>query len=111
MKLFYSPFHTFIHKSLVAAHEAGVHEQVTYVPTYPFFNNDGEDVSGQYSLAPINPLDKVPTLALALRPAARVAPPPTPLRRVGRRTLSLPRAAPRRHRYEHHFYGACPHHD
>ncbi|HBO13005.1 MAG TPA: glutathione S-transferase [Halieaceae bacterium] len=64
MKLFYSPFHTFIHKSLVAAHEAGVHEQVTYVPTYPFFNNDGEDVSGQYSLAPINPLDKVPTLAL-----------------------------------------------
>jgi len=64
LKLFYSPFHTFIHKSLVAAHEAGLHEQMTYVPTYPFFNNDGEDVSGQYSLAPINPLDKVPTLAL-----------------------------------------------
>lgn len=64
MKLFYSPFHSFIHKSLVAAHEAGVHEQITYVPTYPFRNNDGEDVSGQYSLAPINPLDKVPTLAL-----------------------------------------------
>lgn len=64
MKLFYTPFHTFVHKSLVAAHEAGVHKQVTFVPTFPFKNNDGEDVSGQYSLAPINPLDKVPTLAL-----------------------------------------------
>ncbi|RME66134.1 MAG: glutathione S-transferase family protein [Alphaproteobacteria bacterium] len=64
MRLFYSPFHSFIHKSLVAAHEAGVHQQVTYVPTFPFRNTDGEDVRGQYSLAAINPLDKVPTLAL-----------------------------------------------
>lgn len=64
MKLFYSPFHSFIHKSLVAAHEAGVHEKVTYVPTFPFRNCDGQDVRGQYSLSLINPLDKVPTLAL-----------------------------------------------
>lgn len=64
MKLFYSPFHSFIHKSLVAAHEAGIHEQVTYVPTFPFRNTDGEEVRGQYPLAPINPLEKVPTLAL-----------------------------------------------
>lgn len=64
MKLFYSPFHTFVHKALVAAHEAGIHDKITYVPTFPFRNNDGEDVSGQYSLSPINPLDKVPTLAL-----------------------------------------------
>ena len=64
MKLFYSPFHSFVHKSLVAAHEAGVHEQVTYVPTYVFYNNDGDYVAGEYSLAAINPLDKVPTLAL-----------------------------------------------
>ncbi len=64
MRLFYSPFHSFIHKSLVAAHEAGVHERIDYVPTFPFRNTDGVDVRGQYSLAPINPLDKVPTLAL-----------------------------------------------
>lgn len=64
MKLFYSPFHSFIHKALVAAYEAGVHDRLTCVPTFPFRNTNGEDVRGQYSLAPINPLDKVPTLAL-----------------------------------------------
>ncbi|GEQ98490.1 glutathione S-transferase [Iodidimonas gelatinilytica] len=65
MKLFYSPFHSFIHKALVVSHEAGLQDKISLVPTFPFRNRDGEDVSGQYSLAPINPLDKVPTLALA----------------------------------------------
>lgn len=64
MKLFYSPFHTFVHKALVTAHEAGVHDQIEYVPTFPFRNNDGDDVSGHYPIAEINPLAKVPTLAL-----------------------------------------------
>lgn len=64
MKLFYSPFSSLIHKSLVAAHEAGVHDQIEYVATFPFFNGDGDDVSGLYSLAEINPLSKVPTLSL-----------------------------------------------
>ena len=64
MKLFYSPFSSMIHKSLVAAYEAGVHEQIEYVATFPYRNNDGVDVAGQYSIAAINPLDKVPTLAL-----------------------------------------------
>ena len=36
MKLFYSPFHTFIHKVLVTIHEAGLWDDVTFVPTYPF---------------------------------------------------------------------------
>ena len=43
MKLFYSPFHTFIHKVLVTAHEAGLWDQIEFVPTYPFKNRDGED--------------------------------------------------------------------
>lgn len=64
MKLFYSPFHTFIHKVLVTLHETGNWDAVTFVPTFPFKNNDGEDVAGQYSVAALNPLDKVPTLAL-----------------------------------------------
>ena len=64
MKLFYSPFHTFIHKVLVTAHETGHWDAITFVPTFPFKNNDGEDVAGQYSIAALNPLDKVPTLAL-----------------------------------------------
>ena len=42
MKLFYSPFHTFIHKVLVTAHEAGLWNEITFVPTYPFKNRDGE---------------------------------------------------------------------
>ena len=35
VKLFYSPFHTFIHKVLVTIHEAGLWDEVTFVPTYP----------------------------------------------------------------------------
>ena len=64
MKLFYSPFHTFIHKVLVTIHEAGLWDEVTFVPTYPFFNRNGEAQGDKYSIAPINPLDKVPTLVL-----------------------------------------------
>ncbi len=64
MKLFYSPFHTFIHKVLVTAHEAGLWEDITFVATYPFKNRDGEDQGDNYSLSAINPLDKVPTLTL-----------------------------------------------
>jgi glutathione S-transferase len=64
MKLFYSPFHTFIHKILVTVHEAGQWDDITFVPTYPFKNRDGEDQGDAYSLAAIAPLDKVPTLTL-----------------------------------------------
>ena len=64
MKLFYSPFHTFVHKVLVIAHEAGLWDDITFVATYPFKNRDGEDQGDNYSIAAINPLDKVPTLAL-----------------------------------------------
>lgn len=64
MKLFYSPFHSFVHKVLVCAHETGHWDSLTRVATFPFKNLAGEMVRGQYSLAAINPLDKVPTLAL-----------------------------------------------
>ena len=64
MYLFYSPFHNFVHKSLVVAHESGVFDDVTFVPTYPFLNSKGEYVGGQYDLAALNPLAKVPYLAL-----------------------------------------------
>jgi glutathione S-transferase len=64
MKLFYSPFHTFIHKVLVTAHEAGLWDDITFVATYPFKNRDGEDQGDGYSIAAINPLNKVPTLVL-----------------------------------------------
>lgn len=63
MRLFYSPFHTFIHKVLVTAYEAGLWDEITFVPTYPFKNRDGEDQGDRYSIAPINPLGKVPTLS------------------------------------------------
>lgn len=56
MKLFYSPIHGFIHKVLVVAHEAGLWDKIEFVPIYPM--RDG------YSIAAINPLHKVPTLAL-----------------------------------------------
>ncbi len=62
MKLFYSPFHSFIHKVLVTAYEAGLWEQITFVPTYPFKNRDGVDQGDRYTIAKLNPLDKVPTL-------------------------------------------------
>lgn len=64
MKLFYSPFHSFIHKVLVTAHEGGLWQDITFVPTYPFKNRQGEDQGDAYSISDINPLDKVPTLAL-----------------------------------------------
>jgi glutathione S-transferase len=64
MKIFYSPFHTFIHKVLVTTHEAGLWDAVEFVPTYPFQNRAGEDQGNAYSIAALNPLDKVPTLAL-----------------------------------------------
>lgn len=56
MTLFYSPIHGFIHKVLVVAHEAGQWDKIEFVPIYPM--RDG------YSIAAINPLHKVPTLAL-----------------------------------------------
>lgn len=64
MQLFYSPFHDFIHKVLVVAHEAGVHESITRVPTFPFRNCSGEWVAGQYDISALNPLGKVPFLTL-----------------------------------------------
>jgi len=62
MKLFYSPFHGFIHKVLVTAHATGHWDDIEFVPTYPFRNRDGEDQGDDYSIADLNPLDKVPTL-------------------------------------------------
>ncbi len=56
MKLFYSPVHDFIHKSVVVAGEVGVWDQIEPVPVYP-------RMAG-YSIASINPLSKVPTVAL-----------------------------------------------
>jgi len=64
MKLFYSPFHTFIHKVLVTLHEAGLWDDMTFVPVYPYRNRDGVEQGDKYSIAAINPLDKVPTLTL-----------------------------------------------
>ncbi len=64
MKLFYSPFHGFIHKTLVVLHETGLWDRTEFVPTYPYRNRCGEFQGGRYSIAALNPLDKVPTLAL-----------------------------------------------
>jgi glutathione S-transferase len=64
LRIFYSPFHTFIHKVLVTAYEAGLWDDITFVATFPFKNLDGEDQGDKYSIAAINPLDKVPTLVL-----------------------------------------------
>jgi glutathione S-transferase len=64
MRLFYSPFHDFAHKVLVVAHEAGVADEITTVPSFPFRNLTGEWVAGRYDTTPINPLGKVPFLAL-----------------------------------------------
>lgn len=63
MKLFYSPFHTFIHKVLVTAHECGLWDDLERVATFPFKNLAGEDQGNAYDLSDINPLNKVPTLA------------------------------------------------
>lgn len=64
MRLFYSPFHDFVHKVLVVVHEAGLADQVETIPSFPFRNLDGEWVTGQYDIARLNPLGKVPFLAL-----------------------------------------------
>jgi len=60
--LFYSPFHTFVHKVLVTAHECGHWDQLERIATFPFKNNEGEDCGDSYDITPLNPLDKVPTL-------------------------------------------------
>ncbi len=64
MKLFYSPFHGFVHKALVVLHEARLWDEVEFVPTFPFRNLAREPVGDAYSLADIAPLGTVPTLAL-----------------------------------------------
>lgn len=64
-KLFYSPFHSFIHKILVTTHEAGLWNDVDFVAVYPFKNRDGEDQGDAYSIARLTPLNKVPMIALA----------------------------------------------
>ena len=56
MILFYSPIHGFIHKVLVVAHEAGLADRLEIAPTYP--TREGHDITA------LNPLNKVPTLAL-----------------------------------------------
>ncbi len=58
MKLFYSPFHTFVHKVLVTAHECGHWDDLDRVATFPFKNNAGEDCGDAYDISPINPLNK-----------------------------------------------------
>ena len=63
IRLFYSPFHTFVHKVLVTAHECGHWDNIEFVATFPFKNLDGEDQGDAYDLTAINPLSKVPTLA------------------------------------------------
>lgn len=63
MKLFYSPFHTFVHKVLVTAHECGHWTSMERIATFPFKNNEGEDCGDDYDISILNPLDTVPTLA------------------------------------------------
>ena len=63
MLLFYSPFHRFVHKVLVAIHETGLVDAVELVPTFPFRNVEGVWVEGQYDIFVLNPIGKVPTLA------------------------------------------------
>ena len=62
MRLFYSPFHTFVHKVLVTAHECGHWDHMERIATFPFKNNQGEDCGDSYDITPLNPLGKVPTL-------------------------------------------------
>ncbi|MEQ8165355.1 MAG: glutathione S-transferase family protein [Alphaproteobacteria bacterium] len=64
MRLFYSPFHKFIHKVLVTAHEAGLWDEMERVAVFPFKTLAGSDGGEPYSITAINPLNKVPTLAL-----------------------------------------------
>jgi glutathione S-transferase len=64
MFLFYSPFHTFVHKVLVTAHECGHWDDLDRVACFPFKNLDGVDQGDAYDITILNPLNKVPTLAL-----------------------------------------------
>ena len=64
MRLFYSPFHDIIHKSLLVIHEGGLQEDVELIPSFPFRNLEREWVRGQYDTSALNPLGKVPFLAL-----------------------------------------------
>ena len=64
MKLFYSPFHDFVHKVLVVAYEAGLQNDIQPIATFPFRDLDGVWVAGKYDVSAINPLGKVPCLAL-----------------------------------------------
>lgn len=64
MKIFYSPFHDFVHKVLVVAHESGLSESITRVPTFPFRDCTGEWVAGQFDVSELNPLGRVPFLTL-----------------------------------------------
>lgn len=64
MKLFYSPFHDFVHKVLVTVHEAGLAGEVELVASFPFRNLAGEWVRGEYDVTALNPTGKVPFLAL-----------------------------------------------
>ena len=69
MRLFYSPFHTFIHKVRVTAHEAGLWDDITFIATFPFKKSAGEDQGDAYSTARLNPLNSV------AKPITRSAPP------------------------------------
>jgi len=64
VRLFYSPFHDIIHKSLVVIHESDLQNEVELVPSFPFRNLEREWVRGQYDTTALNPLGKVPFLAL-----------------------------------------------
>lgn len=64
MKLFYSPFHDFVHKVLVVIHEADLQDDVELIPTFPFRNLASEWVIGEYDISALTPLGKVPLLAL-----------------------------------------------
>ncbi|MBM3504269.1 MAG: glutathione S-transferase [Alphaproteobacteria bacterium] len=55
MRLFFTPSQS-LHKVAIVAREKGLWDRITVVPVYPY--RDG------YDLGPINPLAKVPTLAL-----------------------------------------------
>ena len=74
MKLFYSPFHTFIHKVLVTAHEAGLWDEITFVPTYPFKNRDGEDQGDAYSIVAVKAFPGLSAVVFDLPPVAEVTP-------------------------------------
>lgn len=65
MYLFYSPFHSFVHKVLVVAHECGHWDQLERVACFPFRNLNGEYQGDAYDISVLNPLNKVPTLANA----------------------------------------------